>query len=232
MRSWARSLAPWLACGTLASCDPHATLAVEVPFDYEVSANRAEVPEALRDGASGTVRRVPCSDDGACPQLASGEPAVRCVEGACDPEPFVFVLSTDVIDLDMTPAVQRYGGRVTGIELVDARFVASANGLRNPVGPTELFWGPASAVSIDAQGVHPIGTIPQIALGEAPTVEDAVALDAAGAAALSDHLVGVSRRFRLFARPRIDVAPAGPLPTGSIRLQVRMVVHVRGQLVR
>lgn len=218
----------------LASCGFNTNVDVTVgPFDYEVSATRITVPDAFRDDATMRVRQVPCMDDTSCPQLEGGEPMVRCVSGSCDPDPFVFELSTNVIDLDDNALVRRYGDRITRVEVRNATFTASANGLENTVGPTEIFWGPDSAATIDAAGVSLLGEIPALTLSAAgQTIDGTITLNRPGAAALSDHIIHVSHRFRLFARPRVDLQPGGPLPSGSVHLQVRIAVHIEGQLVR
>jgi hypothetical protein len=217
----------------LMGCSVPAIADVSVgPFLYTVTAARVMIPEALRDPASMSVRQIACREDTDCQQSAGLEPAVRCVASLCDPDPFEFVLSSDVLDLNDNANIQRYGDRVTRIEVRAGVFEASAQGLRIPVGPTELYWGPDSATSVDSQGVQLLGTVDVIDLSSADTTQGAITMDPAGSASLSEHLLRVSRRLRLFARPRIDVAPGGPLPSGAIAVQVQFALHVEGQLVR
>lgn len=223
----------FLLGATIAGCSVPAIADVSVgPFDYTISASRLMVPEAFRDDATMTIRRVPCSDDQSCPQLGADQPTVRCVSGACDPDPFTFVLSSDLIDLNNHSSIRRYGDAVTRIEVRSAHFEAVAQGLRNPIGPTEILWGPESAVTIDSPEVHVLGTIPVIDLSMADSTTGEIELNPAGNAALSDYLVRGSRRLRLFARPRVDVFPGSPIPVGSVVLRVQLGVHVEGQLVR
>jgi hypothetical protein len=214
-------------------CSVPAIVDVNVgPFDYTITASRVMIPDALRDPGTMSIRRIACMNDMGCPQPSGGQPAVRCVDGACDPEPFEFMLASDVIDLNENASVQRYGDRVTRIEVRGGVWEATTQGLRNPVGPTQVYWGPESASAIDSPGVQLLGTLPVIDLSTQDTATGMVEMDPAGSAALSDHLVRISRRLRLFARPRIDVAPGGPLPTGGIALRLQLAVHVEGQLVR
>jgi hypothetical protein len=203
------------------------------PFQYQVTSDRVMIPMQFQDTSSGTIATLMCQDDSQCPQLGAGKPAVHCVANACDPDPFVFELATNAIDLNMNATVQRYGDHVNSIAVTDAHVVATNQGLLLPVGPTELYWGPESAVDTNSPGVYHFGTIPVV---QAPAGGDSgdqqVALDSAGSAALSDYLVHTSRTLKLFARPSIDVGPGTPLPSGMLTLALTISVHIEGQLVR
>jgi hypothetical protein len=232
------SLRPLLPFATLlllgaAACNVPATIEVPLgPFEYTVSASRLMLPDAFRDDSTMTVRTVPCTDDTQCPPLGAGQPAVHCVASACDPDPFTFVLSTDVIDLDTQPTIQTFGQSITRIELRTASYAATSQGLQNPVGPTELYWAPPSATATDSPGVQHLGTIPLVQLSDGTTAMGDVQIDADGGAALSDYLLHTAHQLRVFAVPSVDLAPGGPLPVGGVTLDLRFTVHVEGQLVR
>jgi hypothetical protein len=237
MASFVSSAGGALVCTglALAACNVPVTIEVGAgPFEYEISATQIQIPDALRDTSTTppTLRAVTCTDDAMCPQFANGDPAIRCVNSACDPDPFAFDLATDVIDLSTNPDVQRFGDHINSIAVTAATYSATANGLLNPVGPTGLYWGPESAAGTQTPGVVQLGTVPVLDLSAQPMTSGDIALDASGVAVLSDHLLHVSRRFRVFARPTIDVNPGGPLPAGSIHLSVQLRVRVQGQLVR
>ena len=104
--------------------------------------------------------------------------------------------------------------RVMAISLSSMSWQASAAGLRVPVGPIEVYWGPEAASGITSDGVRRLGTFPVIRFDAAGSARGDVALDAAGNAALSGHLLSVSRRFRFFARATVDLSPGAPLPAG------------------
>ena len=203
------------------------------PFPYEITSDRVTIPSQFQDTSTGTLATLMCQDDSQCPQLGTGQPAVRCVSNACDPDPFVFELATAAIDLNMNATVQRYGDHVNSISVTNASVVATNLGLLLPVGPTELYWGPESAVDTNSAGVYHFGTVPVV---QAPaggnSGDQPVALDSAGSAALSDYLVHTSRTIKLFARPSIDIGPGMPLPSGGLRLDLTISVHIEGQLVR
>ncbi len=202
------------------------------PLDYTVSTASLTIPDLLRDPATMTLRRVPCSSDSMCPQLGPTDPAIRCVAMACDPDPFSFGLATDPVDLNANSVVARIGDHITRIEIRAVQYSVMANGLQLPLGPTDLLWGPATAATIDAPGVTALGTIPVLDLAASPSANGDVELDPAGVADLSNYLVNTARQIRYFVRPRIDVGPGTPLPSGNVQLSVRMTVHVEGQLVR
>lgn len=236
-----RSLASLAASSILAatavsisSCSFPAIIDVGVgPFTYQVTADRLAIPMEFQDTSTGTVRSVPCATDTDCPSLGAGQPAVHCVSNACDPDPFVFELATGRIDLNQNATVAQYGNHVTAISITSANVVATNQGLLTPVGPTEIFWGPESAVDSSSPGVQHFGTMPVL---QAPaggnSGDQPVALDAAGSAALSDYLVNTSRVLRLFARPSVDVAPGSPLPVGGLQIDLTISVHIEGQLVQ
>jgi hypothetical protein len=225
----------WLGvvlAATAPACSVPAIVDVPARFNYEVSAMRVTVPQELRDSTTMRVRSIPCMGDANCPQLGGTAPAIRCIESACDPDPVAFALASDVIDLGAQPAVQRYGDHITRVEVRRLGVTAVSQGLQNAVGPTELYWGPDTAPSFDGPGVQRLGTLPVVQLAEGETTMLDADLDPTGVAALSDYLIGTSRRIKIFARPSIDLAPGGPLPMGQVTLQVEMLVHVEGQLVR
>lgn len=204
------------------------------PYTYDVSSDHVTVPAQLQDTSTNTVRTIPCMTDMDCPPLGAGQPAVHCnAASACDPDPYVFELSTMSINLAQNATVARYGDHVTSIAITSAQFDATNRGLSLPVGPTEIFWGPESAVDTTSAGVQHFGTLGVVDVPAGSTLQNQdIALDPAGNQGLSDHLLHVSRVIRLFARPSVDLAPGSPLPTGSLRLDITIQVHIEGQLVQ
>jgi len=58
-----------------------------------------------------------------------------------------------------------------------------------------------------------------------------MSIDGAGSAALSDYVVGVSRRVRFFARTQVDLAPGGPIPSGGATVTVNLTVRAIGRII-
>lgn len=216
----------------LAGCSDDVPLDLAVgPVGFEVDASRITLPTALQ--SSGAVARVPCSAALACPNLGAGSPSLQCVSGACDPAPFAFDLGVmNAIDLSAYSSVlTTLGDNVRQIAITQMSWQAAAMGLRVPVGPVEVYWGPESASGIASDGVRRLGRIPTLAFSATGTAAGNVELDAAGNAALSDHFLHTSRRFRLFARATVDLSPGGPLPAGRASIQVRMNVRVETRVL-
>ena len=202
------------------------------PFTYTVDATRFAIPATLVD-TNGSIRSISCQTDMGCPALGAGQPAVHCVGGVCDPDAFVFELASDPIDLNQNATVAMYGSNVNRIDVISATYSAMPTGITTAVGPTLLYWGPATATSTAAPDVHLLGTIPAMDFALTPTIDAApMTLDSAGASGLSTHLLSVSRTMRLFVRPSVDLAPGNRVPMGSLRLDLSFKVHVEGQLVR
>ncbi len=201
------------------------------PLSFDVDASRIVVPASLQ--ASGVVARVPCGAAAPCPAPATGL-TLRCVDGSCDPDPVTMDLAlSSVIDLSTySSELASLGNDLSAISLSSMSWQASAAGLRVPVGPIEVYWGPEAASGITSDGVRRLGTFPVIRFDAAGSARGDVALDAAGNAALSGHLLSVSRRFRFFARATVDLSPGAPLPAGRASIQVRLRVHAESKLLR
>jgi hypothetical protein len=224
------ALAATLVTGTVA-CGP---VYVDVPVstgEFVVNASGVTVPDPLRDPATNTLRSVPCMTDANCPQVPGVAAPVRCVANACDPDPIPADVST-VVDLSSNEQIRRFGSGLTRVLIARAEYTAASSGFRNAVGPTDLRWGAESVANFDADGAQAFDTLPVIEVADGQTAQGEVTLDAAGVAALSDYLATTSLRIRVFARPRIDLAPGGPLPAGQISLQMRLTVRIQGQLTR
>ena len=216
----------------LAACSDDVPLDLSVgPVGFDVDASRITLPATLQ--SSGTVARVPCSSALPCPNLGAGAPTLQCVASACDPGPFAFDLGVmNAIDLSAySSVVATLSDNVRQITITQMSWQAAAMGLRVPVGPVEVYWGPESASGIASDGVRRLGRIPTLAFSAAGTASGNVELDAAGNAALSTHFLHTSRRFRLFARATVDLAPGGPLPAGRASIQVRMNVRVETRVL-
>lgn len=201
------------------------------PLGFDVDASRIVVPASLQ--TSGTIARAACSATTACPTTTSGL-TLRCVNGTCDPDPVTIDLAlSNVIDLTTySTELASLGGDLSAISLSSMAWQASAVGLRVPIGPIEVYWGPETASGLSSDGVRRLGSVPVIRFDAAGNASGDVALDAAGNAALSTHLLSVSRRFRFFARATVDLSPGGPLPAGRASVQVRMRVHAESKLLR
>ena len=120
---------------------------------------------------------------------------------------------------------------VSRITVARAQWQAAAMGLRNPVGPIEIYWGPESATGPAGDGARRLGTVPAITFDAQGNAAGEVALDPQGNATLSEHLLRASRRFRVFARAAVDLAPGAPLPAGRASIQLRLSVRAETRLL-
>lgn len=190
---------------------------------FELNASAIGVPAALRDGASGSIASIDCSATGICPSTA--ELPIACAAGVCDPEPLEVAIPVgDVLDFEALLAEASPLLRVVdAIEIARADYAVSPNGLTFELPATELLWAPASAVS--AAEATRLGTLPSIPA--ATPTSGLMAIDAAGAAALSDHILGSDGRVRFFARTVVDITPGSPFPEGiasaSVNLRLRAI---------
>lgn len=228
MRSSLRLLYPLLG---VAACADDVPVEVPVgPLTFAVDVASLTLPANLRQ--NGLVARVPCSAAVRCPAVAPL--TLRCVANTCDPDPIAIDLAVmDPIDLGAWSTVfSAVSGNVSKVTVARAQWQAAAMGLRTPVGPIELYWGPESATGIAADGARRLGTVPTLAFDAAGNAAGEVLLDAAGNAALSDHFLRVSRRFRVFARASVDLAPGGALPAGRASIQLRLTVRAETRLLR
>lgn len=218
--------------GLLAACDDTVVVQLQTgPQRFEVSASALALPAALEDASSGTIASVPCGPMGMCPSSASV--AITCEAGVCDPAPRTLSGPVgDVVDVDVLASEARsLLRRVDTIEVVEASYQVGANSLTVDLPETEVFWGPEGAADVDpAMGVVRLGVVPPLPAGSVDP--GTVALDPVGVAALSDYLVGTSRRVRFFARTRVDLAPGDPFPAGSAAVLMDLRVRITGSLVR
>lgn len=214
----------------LAGCSDEVPIEVPVgPLTFTVDVSSINVPAALRE--SGSVARLACGPTAACPAAAPF--TLRCVSGACDPDPVAIELGVmDPIDLGAwSTAFNAVGSNVSQITVARAQWQAAAMGLRNPVGPVEIFWGTESATGPTADGARRLGTVPAITFDAQGNAAGEVALDPMGNATLSTHLLRTSRRFRVFARAAVDLAPGAPLPAGRASIQLRLSVRAETRLL-
>lgn len=215
----------------MAACADDVPIEVPVgPIGFVVDVSPIAIPATFQQ--NGRVARVACSASARCPAL--GAPALRCVAGACDPDPVPIDLAVmTAIDLGAYSSVfAAVSGNVSQVTVTRAAWQAAAMGLRVPVGPVDLFWGPESATGIAADGVRRLGAVAALTFDAQGAAAGDVALDAAGNAALSEHFLRVSRRFRLFARAVVDLTPGGPLPAGRASIQLRLTVRAETRLLR
>ncbi len=196
-----------------------------VPDAMTVSLTNLAIPAELRNGA--TVANLPCQM-GMCPP--SAELDIRCEADVCDPAPYtVSVPAGDVIDFDeASPDLNSVVDVIDAIEISEFAYEVTENTLTVATAPIEIFWGPEGAATIEASGVHRLATVPSIPAGN--TLQSTVEVDASGQAALSDHVVGTSKRLRFFARTTVDIEPGSPVPDGTLSLRARVRVTVTGHL--
>ena len=193
---------------------------------FELSAASIDVPVELRDGSN--LMSLPCPT-GECPSTA--ELPLTCAGGVCDPDPITLSAPVgDVIDFDVllreASTLLRF---VDAIEIARVQYAASPNSLTVDVPDIEIFWGPEGAAGIDSPGVNLLGIIPALPAGTAR--EGDMVIDGAGSAALSDHIVLVSKRVRFFARTQVDLRPGGPIPGGGATVTVNLTVRAIGRII-
>jgi hypothetical protein len=223
------SVALALACAVgLGGCDNTATVSFTTgELELAISASSIALPTELRedDPAGPKVRRVPCGPTTACP--SSEEVVIACEAMTCDPAPTVVSVPLgDVVDFETTGSDRSTLLReLDSIEIREIRHRVVLNTLSVDVEEVRLFWAPEGA----STGETRFGVVPPIPARA--TDSGVVALDAAGNAALSDHLVSASRRVRFFAETTVDLAPGGPFPEGELALAVEMSVTASGPLL-
>lgn len=199
------------------------------PLTFAVDVASIVVPPALRH--EGAIGRVACSTGARCPMASPL--TLRCVEGVCDPDPVPIELGVmEPIDLGAWSSVfASVSSNVRQITVSRAQWQAVAMGLRTPVGPIELYWGPESASGIMADGVRRLGTVPRLMFDASGGASGDVELDAAGNGALSEYFLRVSRRFRVFVRTSVELSPGAPLPAGRASIQLRLIVRAETRLL-
>ncbi|MBL8602925.1 MAG: hypothetical protein JNK72_13455 [Myxococcales bacterium] len=226
--------APLLGALTaLAGCGGEVPVEVDAgPFTFEVDGNRIALPTAWRNG--GTVASPACAAASDCPALGPDAPAVRCDAGRCVAEPFRFELATPgVIDLtSYAPSLSALGNVLDSVTVTAIRYDARATAASFAAGPVELFWGPESASSLRSDGVQALGTVPDLRFQAGQSTRGAVAVDPRGSAALGQYILQNSRRFRVFARAAVRVAPGAPVPSGQASIAVTVSLRAVGDFVR
>lgn len=217
-----------------AACDDTVVVQLQTgPQRFELDTTSLALPTVLRDDSSGVTRiaSVSCEPTGLCPS-ADAVP-ITCESGICDPSPRTLSAPLgELVDIDVLAAEARgLLNRIDTIEVLEASYEIASNTLSIHVPDVEIFWGPEGATDVDpSMGVVAIGVLPAIAARTSSP--GMVVLDPAGVSALSDYLVGTSRRVRLFARTRIDLAPGDEYPSGSLQASVDLRVRITGSLTR
>jgi hypothetical protein len=223
----ARALA--LVGAALASCAvPGSVTLTAGPLGVAIDAASLGLPAALRqDGAGGpTLRAIPCGDGvPACPEGGT-EVTFECAAGLCDPAPITLVVPAgDVIDLRALPGdLSRVLSRIERVTLLRIAVTIHANTIDVPIGEVEVFWAPEGSSDVLAE--RRVAVLPPLPAGALTAGEPTI--DPVGNETLSAHLVGVSTRFRLLARTRLDLAPGGPFPTGELALEVVVTAKAEG----
>lgn len=197
------------------------------PRPFAVRASQFTLPEELRDGTQ--IREIPCGPMGSCP--SSDTVTISCDAGMCDPAPTTVSFPVgDVIDFDdLSSELEELFSVIDSIRITDVVYDVEMNTLTVPLGDLEVFWGPEGATGVDSPRVTLLGTVPPLPVGAADSGD--VALDSGGNEALSDYLVGTSRRIRLFGRTVVDLEPGGPFPAGELAVSVDISVRASGRVI-
>jgi hypothetical protein len=219
----------WLAVSSLGCSN---TVSVDLssgPQTFELAAGSFDVPAELVDPTTGRLMTIPCPT-GVCPSTA--ELPLACRANVCDPEPVVVSAPVgDVIDFDV---LLREGSVVLRVvetlEVTQVSYSVTPNTLTVTVPETEIFWGPEGAAGVDSPGVTLLGTMPL--LPPATMQDGEMTIDANGSRAMSDYVLGPSRRVRFFARTTLDLAPGDPVPSGAATATVNLTVRASGRIVR
>jgi hypothetical protein len=221
-------LFPVILLAALTSCSDAGSVSVDTgELMFSVSATSLRLPTELRDGDR--VASLPCTA-GTCPALDGV--TFTCAADVCDPAArTISVPVGEVLDFDALAAdFSTLFTVVDAIEVDAIQYVVQLNTLTVSLGELEVHWGPEGAVDIDpAMDVHRLATLPPRA-ARSTGMGDAD-IDIAGRDALSDYLVGTSRRIRLFVRTRVDLAPGDPFPEGEANVVVVMRVTARGAVL-
>lgn len=214
---------------SLAGCGDAAKVTFPVgPLAVSVSTAELALPTELRDGD--VILELPCGPMGMCP--TSEALTVSCEAGVCDPAPTTIVVPLSVVDVDtyIPDDFRALLNHIESFEVLDVTYAIELNTLNIRLPQIEVFWGPEGATTVDpAMGVVRFGSVPATRPGQ--TGSGMMSVDAAGAAALSDHLVDVSKRVRFFARTQVDLAPGDPFPEGRLDLNVSLRVRAVGSLL-
>jgi hypothetical protein len=225
-RMWTRFA---LLVSILTGCNN--TVVVELPSGdqtFDISAAALGLPPELRDGTSGTIASIDCSVTGICP--GTPDVTVTCTAGVCNPDPLTIALPVgDVVDFQAILAEASTLVRIVDeIQIARASYRVSPNGLTFDTPGTEILWGPETAVSVADATL--LGTLPGIpAMATVPDGE--MTIDAAGAAALSDHILTGSGRVRFFARTQVDLEPGAPFPDGMATATVSLRIRAIGRII-
>ncbi|MFW5876171.1 MAG: hypothetical protein ACOCXM_05500 [Myxococcota bacterium] len=194
-----------------------------MPLTFVVSADAVELPPELEDTSTNpfTVAEVPC--DATCPETE--DVTVTCEAEFCDPDPVtVSVQVGDVYDLERTQSSLQLG-EVDSFEILSIDYTVVENTLNMDVPSLQAFWSSAGAV----EGETPLGTVDPIPEGELPA--GTVALDEAGAEAMSDYLLNQEAKVRFFVQTELDLDPGDPWPTGKLDVDVIIHVRIHGSLI-
>ena len=219
-----------LACalGLTGCASPEASISFSTgQLAFMVRSSDLSLPEELRDGSN--VRELACGPMGFCP--SAGRVMVVCEGGICDPSPTAVEIPVgSVFDFDEASSeLESFFAELTAVRITSATYDVQANTLTVALPATDVYWGPEGATGLGSPGVTRLGTIPEVAAGGLGSGE--VALDAGGADALSDFLVGTARRVRFFARTTVDLEPGGPFPAGDLTVALELVVRAEGKVI-
>jgi hypothetical protein len=229
---------PWalVAALVLPGCDDTVVVQLRTgPRSGELGVAELALPAELREDTAGGASRIasyPCGPTAICPTVGA-DLAIACEAAICDPAPHVVTVALgEVIDVDVLAADARDLLRqVDAIEVIAASYAVASNTLTVDVEPVEIAWAPESDVDPEAgPELVTLGVIPRIGAGAMES--GALVLEPDGVARLSAHLVGRSRRMRLFARMAVDLAPGGAYPEGALEGSVDLEMRITGSVVR
>lgn len=199
---------------------------VSFPVTRELEFAAADLPviddfqEVTPDGI--VIPELACESAATCPMSPAIN--VECnADGFCDP---VATRATiHVQDIDLREVMERFSV-VDSIALRGVEYAVTANTMNVDLPAVEIYWAPVGTASVD--DALRLGTFPEVRAGETPMAR--VELDAAGTAAMNDHLEGVSNQFRLFLEATIDVEPGDRFPQGMVGANVQFELRASGRL--
>lgn len=224
-----------LVCGLLATASLlligclDSSVTFPVSRTIEFSSSDFAIPASYTENAPSGLRvpSVSCTSTAQCP-MAQGIDVVCDGGGECNPEPFAVTVAAQ--DIDLSEVTDTRFAVVDTMSLRRVEYAILTNSFNTDLPELEIWWGPPGVSDIDpTMGVMPLATMPSVPAGTTPTGE--LSIDAAGNAALTDHLENISPEFRVFLRANVDIDPGDPVPQGMLSARVQLVVTASGRLL-
>ncbi len=195
------------------------------PINATVTLPVQAVPQVLL-GSDGALQRIACGAASPCPQPATAEVVVSCVDAACALAPFALRAVTPDIDLTSYEVYRDYANSLQEITVQAVSVRLTGANVGNSVGPLDVWWTPASTGADVPE--HHLGAAPRTPLSRSP-MDVSVAVDAAGVSDLVTHLLAGNTRLRLRLEGPLDLG-SGALPAAQVHLAVTLLLHVHGSL--